>query len=183
MTVALVLSRPDHQQGGREDTGHQVGRGYLASNTEGKLFRENVAVMYCFKVFWGGWDLTSWLPCKSMAPGLVLQLQVPSRWMSHHNQSSHRALKPVSGIGLTTGVAIFKDQGDITKRLLLVKLVDKELMCFSNLCSTPSMRSFNVSIKSVGWVKLFLTCCALCCALWSPLCLISPFLCYKRVLV
>ena len=137
VTVALVLSRPDHQQGGREDTGHQVGRGYLASNTEGKLFRENVAVMYCFKVFWGGWNLTSWLPCKSLAPGLVLQLQVPSRWVSHHNQSSHRALKPVFGIGLTTGVAIFKDQGDITKRLLLVKLVDKELMCFSNLCVTP----------------------------------------------
>ena len=35
----------------QREHGHQVGRGFFASNTEGKLFRENVALMYCFQVF------------------------------------------------------------------------------------------------------------------------------------
>ena len=92
--------------------------------------------------------------------------------------TEHRALGCFFGIALTTGVAIFKDQGDIPKRLQLLKLVDKKscasLTCKLHLCSTLCMSSFNVSIKSVGWLKLFWTCCAflhcsvdiLCWGLW-----------------
>ena len=64
------------------------------------------------------------------------------------------------GIGLITGVAIFKDQGDITKRLLLVKLVDKELMCFSNMCVThvlnPLYEQFQCVYQVCGMSETFL---------------------------